>query len=112
MKKNERVTEYINNASTEQIELLETLRQLIHKIVSETTEDLKWGIPVFTKNKIFTYLRSTKNYVALGLYNVGRIKDPNGLLEGTGKNMKHLKIKKVEDIDEGLITEWLNATVD
>ncbi len=108
---NEKVTEYINNTSSEQKELFGILRQLIHKTISGTTEELKWGMPVFIKTKIFTYLRSTKNHVALGLYNIDRITDPDGLLEGTGKNMRHLKIKKMEDIDEGLIKEWLEATV-
>ena len=112
MKENKKVTEYINKTSTEQGGILNSLRQLIHETISGTTEDIKWGIPVFIKTKIFTYLRSTKNHVALGLYNIDRINDPNGLLEGTGKNMKHLKINKAEDIDEGLIKEWLKATVE
>lgn len=112
MKENKKVTEYINNSSTEQVEILKTLRQLIHETISGTTEDIKWGIPVYTKTKIFTYLRSTKNHVALGLYNIDRIKDTNGLLEGTGKSMRHLKIAKVEDINEELIKEWLKATVE
>jgi len=109
---NEKVTEYINNASLEQKETLEMLRYLIHKTISGATEHLKWGMPVFTKTKIFAYLRSTKNYVALGFYNIDSIHDSNGLLEGTGKNMKHLKIWKPEDINKGLIKKWLQATVE
>lgn len=112
MKENKKVTEYINSSSTEQVEILNTLRQLIHATISGTKEDIKWGIPVFTKTKIFTYLRSTKNHISLGLYNIDRINDPNGLLEGTGKSMRYLKIAKVEDINEKLIKEWLKATVE
>lgn len=111
MKEDNKVTEYINNSSTEQVEIMNTLRQLIHDAISRTTEDIKWVIPVFTKNKIFTYLRSTKNHVAIGFYNIDQINDPNGLLEGTGKSMRHLKIVKIEDINEELIKEWLKATV-
>jgi len=112
MKENEKVNGYISDSPPEQQEVLETLRRLIHKTIPETTEDLKWGMPVFTKTKIFTYLRSTKNHVALGFYNLERINDSQELLEGTGKNMKHLKIKKVTDIDEKLIAEWLKQTAD
>ncbi len=112
MKENNEVTEYINNAPAQQKEILKTLRQVIHKTIPNTAEGLKWGIPVFSKTKIFTYLRSTKNHVALGIYNVDRISDPKGLLEGTGKNMKHLKFKKIDDIDKKLIEAWLKTTAD
>lgn len=112
MNLNGKVTDYITNAPAEQTKVLETLRQLIHKTIPETTEDLKWGIPVFSRSKIFTYLRSTKHHVALGFYNIDRIDDPKGLLAGTGKNMRHLKIKEVEDIDSELIARWLKATAE
>lgn len=112
MNQNEKVTEYINNAPTEQVHLLETLRLLIHETIPETTEELKWGMPVFKKTKAFTYLRSSKNHVALGFYNIERINDPKGMLEGTGKTMRHLKIKQPEDIDSTFIRESLTATAE
>lgn len=110
MNQSEKVTEYINTASSEQVQILENLRQLIHQTIDGTTEELKWGIPVFLKKKAFTYLRCSKNHISLGLYNIDRIDDPKGLLEGTGKTMKHLKIKKLDDIDRELIAAWLKAT--
>lgn len=110
MTSNPRVTEYIQNAPEEQRFILDQLRALIHKAVSEVDEDVKWGIPVFTKTKIFTYLRSTKKHVALGIYNIEKINDENGILQGTGKQMKHLKFETSEDIDEQLIIEWLKIT--
>ena len=59
---NEKVTEYINNTSSEQKELFEILRQLIHKTISGTTEELKWGMPVFIKTKIFSKKSINKHY--------------------------------------------------
>lgn len=112
MKDNSKVTDYINNSPVEQVELLNALRHLIHETILETKEDFKWGIPVFTKTKIFTYLRSSKNHVALGIYNIDRIKDPKRILEGTGKNMRHLKLKNLEELDKVLIAEWLRNTAD
>jgi hypothetical protein len=110
MKCNESVTEYIQAALPEQLEIMETLRQLIHSTIPETKEEVKWGIPIFIKTMIFTYLRCSKHHVALGFYNIDRINDPNGLLEGTGKTMRHLKFKRVEEVDNQLIAKWLKAT--
>ncbi|MGB3607420.1 DUF1801 domain-containing protein, partial [Psychroserpens sp.] len=68
--------------------------------------------PVFIKNKIFTYLRLTKKHIAIGFYNIDRIKDEDGILEGKGKTMRHLKIKTKEEINQKLIIEWLKLTAE
>lgn len=112
MELNQNVTAYINAASSEQIEILEHLRQLIHNNIDHVTEEIKWGIPVFIKNKVFTYLRATKKHIALGFYNIDRIDDPNEILEGEGKTMRHIKVKSIEDINEKLIIEWLQLTAE
>lgn len=111
---NEKVTEYIQKASEEQRETLETLRYLIHNSDNEISEDIKWGMPVFKKSKEFTYLKSNKNHATLGFYEGAKIPDPNKLLEGDGKNMRHLKFKNSDDIDKvgkKTIEKWLKISV-
>lgn len=106
---NEEISDYIQKANDDQIEILETIRQLIHTAVPGTTEAIKWKIPVFAKDKDYAYLRFAKKHITLGFYNIGKIEDPNNLLEGTGSTLRHIKIRKVEDIDEKLVTKWLKA---
>lgn len=106
---NPKVTAYISQATPEQIELLETLRQLIHENVPETTEEIKWNIPVFAKTKDYTYLRFAKKHITFGFYNTDKIEDPDNILEGSGKTLKHIKIRVLEDIDKALIGKWLKA---
>lgn len=106
---NKKVTEYIDNAQEGQIETLEKLRELIHNSVSGVTEEIKWGFPVFAKTKDFTYLRYAKKYITLGFYNIGKIEDPNNILEGSGNTLKHIKIENKTDFDEKLISKWLKA---
>ena len=104
---NQEVTDYISKAKEEQIILLESIRQLIHEAVPGTTEAIKWRMPVFAKTKDYAYLRFSKNHLTFGFYNSERIVDTNNLLEGTGKSMKHIKIRNKDDIDDSLISEWL-----
>ena len=80
MNLNEAVTEYIQQANEGQIELLEQLRQLIHETVPETTEAIKWKIPVFARTKDYAYLRSAKKHITLGFYNPDKLDDPDGIL--------------------------------
>lgn len=103
------VEQYIAQATPTQQPILEQLCQLIKKAVPTATESIKWSRPVFTAQKDFVYLKTAKAYVTLGFFSSQNLNDPNGLLEGTGKDMRHIKIRKVEDIDSQQITEWLKV---
>lgn len=109
MNLNQKVTDYIDKASIEQVEILESLRKLIHQSASGVSEEIKWGFPVFCKTKDFAYLRFAKKHITLGFYNIDKIKDPDNLLEGSGNTLKHIKIKDKKDIDEKLLKEWLSS---
>ncbi len=100
MNSNQKVSDYIDQASPAQVEILEYLRQLIHKTINGVSEEIKWGFPVFAKTKDFAYFRFSKKHITLGFYNIDKIKDPNNLLEGTGNTLKHIKIKNKEDIND------------
>jgi len=104
---NEQVSAYITEAPAEQKAIMETLRQLIHDTVPQVVENFKWSRPVFSTNKDFAYLKTAKGYVTLGFFQFGKLNDPKNLLEGTGKDMRHIKIKKGADIDKELLKEWL-----
>jgi hypothetical protein len=102
------VTDYITNSGNQQ-EILQTIRQLIHETVPQVTEEFKWGRPIFRTNKDFAYLKSAKTYVTLGFFNFQKLNDPGNRLEGTGKDMRHIKLKTITDIDRDLLTEWFKS---
>lgn len=112
MNLNQKVTEYINKSSIEQVEILESLRKIIHQSVGGVSEEIKWGFPVFCKTKDFAYLRSAKKHIALGFYNIDKIKDPDNLLEGSGNTLKHIKIKDKKDINQKILKEWLTSVAE
>lgn len=109
MNKNQKVTDFVNKASPDQVEILETLRNLIHNSVSGVSEEIKWNMPVFAKTKDFAYFRFSKKHITLGFYNIDKIKDPDNLLEGTGSTLKHVKINTIDDIKEELLMGWFRS---
>lgn len=104
---NKQVTDYIKKAPSPQNQILEKLRGLIHSNVSEVSEEFKWGQPVFRADKNFCYLKSEKHYAKLGFFNFKNLDDLEGLLEGSGKQMRHVKIASEQDIDEELLAKWI-----
>ena len=106
---NQQVTEYINQAEPEQRKVMEILRKLIHQVVPDVKEEFKWSRPVFSSSINFAYFKTTKMYFTLGFSNFHKLNDSNNLLQGTGKDMRHIKIKNVGEIDENLLKEWFIA---
>ena len=108
---NSEVTEYINSAPKEQREIMETIRKLIHESVPNVSEEFKWSRPVFKGKSDFAYLKTAKAYVTLGFYNFQILDDPKNLLEGTGKNMRHLKLRNAGEIDTDCLRKWFRVSV-
>jgi hypothetical protein len=47
----------------------------------------------------FGYVNAFKDHVNVGFFRGAEIADPEGLLEGTGKFMRHVKIRPEDDVD-------------
>ncbi len=104
---NQQVTRYIDAAAQPQREAMIRLRQLIHSCLPGVEEEFKWGRPVFRTTRDIVYFKTTKANLSMGFFDASGFEDPNGLLEGTGKAMRHLKIPNAEAVDEVLLTTWL-----
>src|SRR5205085_8602359 len=48
----------------------------------------------------FAYVNAFKAHVNVGFFRGAEIADPNGLLEGTGKRMRHVKLRPDHQVDD------------
>jgi hypothetical protein len=80
------------------------LRELVQEVVPEITERVNpWGIPTFELNGPLCFFMTATKHIGFGFPRGTSLDDPQGLLEGTGKNQRHVKLRKVEDLRrEGL----------
>jgi hypothetical protein len=105
--KNNEVTTYIVNTPEPNKSILGALRILIFDAVPEAVEEFKWNRPVYSHNTDFAYIVATKKHVNFGFSQFDKIKNPTDKLEGTGKTMRHVKLRSLEDIDASLFKAWL-----
>lgn len=96
--KNKDVTDYIKNATEEQIAIMKELRKLIFSVVPEVNEQYKWSRPVYAIGKDFCYIKTAKKHVSFGFFEYGKMITNKDKIEGTGRNMRHVKIKEVSQI--------------
>lgn len=104
------VTEYINKSTPEQKQIMVALRHLIHESVGGVSEEFKWSRPVFRATKDFAYLKTAKGYVTLGFFHFEKLQDEKNLLKGTGKDMRHIKLKTLQDINADMLQDWFKAS--
>jgi hypothetical protein len=57
----------------------------------------------------FGYVNAFTAHVNVGFFQGAGLPDPNGLLEGTGKFMRHVKLRPGNDVDAGALLELIEA---
>ncbi len=77
------------------------LKNLVKATVPGIRETVNaWGIPTFEAEDPFCFYMVGKNHVTFGFHYGTSLEDPQGLLEGTGKNIRHLKLRSLEDLEQ------------
>ena len=79
--------------------------------VNSFIESIKWGNPVYEKEGKVYYLAATKAYVSLGFFKGAGLSDPNQVTVGTGKNLRHVKIRHGGAIRRHQLTAWVQEAV-
>ena len=57
----------------------------------------------------FGYVDAFTSHVNVGFYRGSELDDPNGLLEGSGKLMRHVKLRPESPVDEEALAELIRS---
>ena len=86
------LNQYLASIEPELHELIRTLDALIRKAAPELVASLKWGNLTYHHARNVCSLAAHKRHVNLQVWGGAAIADPSGLLTGTGKSMRHIKL--------------------
>ena len=92
------IEEYIKKQKSPQKEIIKKVREIFFKTLLNYEEKSSWGVVAIAEGKF--YIAAMKNRVHIGFAINGLDKEEISLFEGSGKTMRHIKIAKIEDIDE------------
>lgn len=95
--RNPEVDTYIGNLDPWALKLVGELRRLVMDTVPEATETFKWSAPTYEYNGLLCAISPGKGYVRLQFYHGADLNDPEGLLEGTGKDLRHVKVRSLDE---------------
>src|SRR3954453_12896987 len=57
----------------------------------------------------FAYVNAFTAHVNVGFFRGAELADPKGLLEGTGKVMRHVKLSRDRDVDHAALTKLIET---
>ena len=81
--------------------VIRALRKFVKHVAPQLQESVKWGNGCWVQGKSpVAYLYSAPDYVQFGFFRGSELDDPDGLLEGNGKFVRHIKVRTRADIDE------------
>jgi hypothetical protein len=68
------------------------------------------GCPVAcVENAPFGYVNTFKTHVDVGFFYGAMLEDPAGLLEGSGKRMRHVKLDPSRELNAGALSNLIDA---
>lgn len=94
------------------------LRELIIEVYPEVVE-VPWprqqitgyGVGPKKMTEHFCYIAVLSKHVNLGFYGGVKLPDPDGLLEGAGKDFRHVKIRSEADVRRPAIRKFVEEAV-
>jgi hypothetical protein len=76
----------------------------------DVRELLHDGCPVAcVEDAPFGYVNAFKAHASIGFFQGAMLADPAGLLEGTGKRMRHVKLRPGKDLDAEALSDLIAA---
>jgi hypothetical protein len=105
------VTVFINQQPAAFRGILGALRVVILQAGLHIEESMKYGLPYYSYHGRLCFLNLRDGTVLLGLCKGALLANTQGLLEGAGKEVRHVKIKNLTDIDQTALQTLLQEAM-
>ena len=104
------IEEYVEKLDAPLKEIVSKLREIVTNHSSDIKEEMKWNVPTYSITRNICSIMAHKKHVNFQIFRGAHIKDSQNL-EGTGKDMRHLKFHTVEEIEESRVKKILEQAI-
>ena len=91
--------------------LARDLRNMILEQVADMDEVIKWKNLFYEKKGFVCAIVIHKDHVNLQFARGTELEDPEGILEGTGKKIRHVKINNTKEINSNILKNMVVEAV-
>jgi hypothetical protein len=93
-------------------DVVAALRALLGQALPHATESISYGIPMWKANGPVAWITPSRTHVSLGFRHGVYFGDAHGLLRGTGKHARHVRLKRLADLNEAALRDYLAQAVE
>jgi hypothetical protein len=112
MGKQTTVEAYIADLDGWQAQVAAELDRIVMEVAPQAGKVIKWVQPTYEDHGLLCYFKAFKTHVNFGFFRGAELDDPDGLLEGTGEKMRHVKLKSLEDVNEEALKRLVYAAAE
>jgi hypothetical protein len=73
------------------------VRDVVRAIAPELRIEKRWGAPWYVGTDLVFHIGTYSRHVGVEFWRGTTVRDPGHLLEGTGKNLRHVKLRSTQD---------------
>ena len=107
------VKQFLNDLKSfmpEKAKIIIALRKIVLQVIPEATEVMMYGGIVYKTDRLLCGLFTRKKHITIEFGNGSLMDDPYSVLEGTGKERRHIKIFNFNDIKEKKIKYYIESS--
>jgi hypothetical protein len=91
--------------------VLEEAPDAIEKVYANHPSAIWFGTGPMMKD-MFCYIAAARSHVNLGFCRGASLSDPNRVLEGEGKKMRHVKFRSERDLARPFVRRYIRAAIE
>ena len=78
----------------------------------QATERISYGLPMWMGNSTLAWISPSKRDITFGFTYGREFEDRYGLLTGTGKHARHVKIRKLADTNQEALRSYIRQALE
>ncbi|QOY91110.1 DUF1801 domain-containing protein [Paludibaculum fermentans] len=105
------VEQWVARLSPEQQAIFAEVRDTVAQQAPAAAVLIKWGHPIWDSGGPFILFKPATHHVTLGFWHGTALPDPEGLLEGEGGSVRHIKLRVPGDLRKFPVDQWIQKVL-
>ncbi len=87
------------------------IRSLMRESAPQAREVISYGIPMYSRKKPLAWINPSKTGITFGFRQGVSFEDKYGLLRGSVKHARHLKMRTLKDVNKAAVRYYIKQAV-